>query len=555
MASAYANNNAHRDRMITYLHNYWFHPATPISSNGGTDRGFSISCFVGDVHDSKKGIFDAWNESGWLGAMGGGVGRYWGDVREMGAKVSSHGGTSSGVIPFMCVDGSLSRAVSQGGARRFTQADWLNINHPEIEEFLDIRKSTGDQNRRDSDLHHGVVITDAFMHCVIDDKPFNLISPKTGQVTKTINARELWTHLLDCRVTTGEPYIMFYDNVNNRLPKEYDILGHSVKLSNLCTEIFSHTSSHKTNVCDLGSLNLEYWDEYSSNIQQVVADCTDFLDNVMEDFINKARKTEGFDKAVNAAVEERNLGLGVMGWHSLLQKRGIPFESALAQSLNKSIFKAIREASDAHQTSLPEDSICPMSKQAGTHRRNILTMAIAPTMSISNLCDVASSGVEPWFACSFSKKLKQGTFIVKNKYLADIIIDYALSNKLNDDWIEEQWTSIKRNSGSVQHLEWLDDYQKDVFKTSFELDQRWVIQHAADRVDCIDQGQSINIFVEGNSNVQVISDLVMYAWSKGLKSLYYHRSTNPNKVNIGAATRKTIDLTPDMFADTCLGCT
>lgn len=569
IADAYANDPQHALRLETYFKNYWFHPSTPISSNGGTDRGLPISCYVGEVEDSKEGIFNAWIESCWLGSGAGGIGRTWRAVREMGADIKGIG-KSSGVIPFMCVDGALTRAVSQGGVRRMSQADYLDISHPEIVEFIDIRKPTGDQNRRDQDLHHGVSISDKFMKAVINGTDWYLQSPKTGEVVETVSARELWTQILELRTQTGEPYLFFYDNANKNAPVEYKGLGLDIKLSNLCTEIMLNTSGSKTNVCCLASINLEYWNEYVEHLDQFVADCTDFLDNVLQDFIDRTEGKPGFTNARNAAIEERALGLGVMGFHSLLQSKHIPFESAIAQGLNKSIFRSIREASDKHQTSL--GIRCPMNEKLNNERpieprRNIVTLAVAPTMSISNLCNLASSGTEPWISNAFSKKLKQGTFAITNKYLGDTISNYAkshISNKESENydssitasqWIEEQWASIKKHEGSVQHLEWMDDYTKDVFKTAFEIDQRWVIEHAADRTPYIDQGQSTNLFVLGNSYVQYVSDLHILAWKKGLKSLYYLRSTNPNRASTESKERQSISTSgTDAFSETCLGC-
>lgn len=562
MADTYSNDTAQASRITTYIKNYYFHPSTPVSSNGGTERGLPISCYVGDVEDSKEGIFGAWTESGWLGSQAGGIGRSWSAVREMGANVGQHGGKSSGVIPFMCVDGALSRAVSQGNIRRMSQADYLSIDHPEIVEFLDIRKETGDQNRKDQDLHHGVSITDTFMQAVIDGTEYDLISPYDGQVKETLDARKVWAHLLEMRVTTGEPYIFFYDNVNKLAPAEYKELGLDIHLSNLCTEIMLNTSPTKTNVCCLASLNLEYYDEYKADLDQVVADCTDFLDNVLQEFIDRTEGKPGFENARNAAIEERAIGLGVMGFHSYLQSKLIPFESGMAKSINKGIFKAIRESADKHQAEITKMSgtgkRCPMSVKCNTGRRNIVTLAIAPTMSISNLCNLASSGIEPWISNAFSKKLKQGTFAVKNRYLDKLIQQHAatLSNTDPLAWIEDQWASIKKYEGSVQHLDWMSSEDKDVFKTAFEIDQAWLIEHAADRTEYIDQGQSLNIFVPGNSHVQRISDLHILAWKKGIKSLYYMRSTNPSRAKSSANDRKSIGQPSldEMMTDACIGC-
>lgn len=544
MASTYSNTSDQALRIETYIKNYYFHPSTPISSNGGTSRGLPISCYVGDVEDSKAGIFNSWNESSWLGAMAGGIGRSWSAVREINSPVDKIG-KSSGVIPFMCVDNALSLAISQGGVRRMSQADYLDISHPEIEEFIDIRKPTGDQNRRAQSLHHGVSIPDTFMNAVINNQPWSLISPKTRTVIKTVQARDLWIKLLELRSQTGEPYLFFYDNANNAAPVEYSLLGLDIHLSNLCTEIMLNTSPTKTNVCCLASLNLEYWDEYAPHLDQVVADCTDFLDNVLQDFINRTATMPGFENARRAAIEERAIGLGVMGFHSLLQSKHIPFESSLATGLNKTIFSRIRRSADLHQSTLPP---CPLSKQAGTSRRNIVTLAIAPTMSISNLCNLASSGIEPWISNAFTKKLKQGSFTVTNKHLSKLIDNYAVQHGFDSTWIADQWLSIKKSEGSVQHLDWLDSYAKDVFKTAFEIDQRWIIDHASTRSDDIDQGQSVNLFIYGNSHVQDISDLHIYAWKRKLKSLYYLRSTNPNRASTATNTRKTITY------DECLSC-
>lgn len=434
-----------------------------------------------------------------------------------------------------------------------SQADYLDVSHPEIEEFIEIRKPTGDQNRRAQSLHHGISIPDAFMEAVISNSDWNLISPLTKQTVKTVSAQKIWTKILELRVTTGEPYLFFYDNVNRLAPSEYKSLGLDIHLSNLCTEIMLNTSPTKTNVCCLASLNLEYWDEYKNDLDQIVPAAVDFLDNVLQEFIDKTEGKPGFENARNAAIEERAIGLGVMGFHSLLQKKHIPFESAIAAGLNKSIFSSIQTASDKHQTDL--DS-CPMSKQANTNRRNIVTLAVAPTMSISSLCNLASSGIEPNMSNAFSKKIKQGTFAITNKFLEKAIRDYATSHKpaqYINEWVNEQLASVKKYEGSVQHLDWMDSYTKDVFKTAYEIDQKWIIEHAAERTPHIDQGQSVNLFVPGDSHVQFISDLHVLAWKKGLKSLYYLRSTNPNRASTAANDRKTIQQTP-MYEE-CLSCT
>lgn len=546
VTTAYSNDEHHKEILTVMFKNYWFHPSTPPSSNAGTDRGLPISCYVGDVEDSKKGIFSSWQESCWLGAMAGGIGRNWSAVRELGSPVSTIG-TSSGIIPFMHVDNALSLAIAQGGIRRMSQADYLKDSHPEIEEFIDIRKPTGDSNRRSHNLHHGVVVSDALLNSVIENSDWPLISPKTNKQVSTVSARTLWHKILEQRSATGEPYIMFYDNVNRQKPEEYKKLNLTIELTNLCTEIFLNTSPTKTNVCCLSSLNLEYWDEYKNHLNIVIPAAIDFLDNILQDFIDRTVDMEGFENARNAAIDERALGLGVMGFHSLLQKKSIPFESAMASGLNQSIFKTLREHTEAHQLALNKP--CPMAIRAGTHRRNIVSMAIAPTMSISNLCGFTSSGIEPLDSNAFIKKLKQGSFPIVNKFFYKILEDYAKDNDKDVDWIEQQLTSIKKNEGSVQHLDWLDQHSKDVFKTAFEIDQRWIIDHAATRTEYIDQGQSVNIFLYGNSHVQEISDLHVYAWRRGIKSLYYLRSKNPERASSSSAERKAITY------EECLSCT
>lgn len=547
VSNAYANDEAHQQRMAKYISSYWFHPSTPPSSNAGTNRGLPISCFTMDVEDTKEGIFNAYTESNWLGAYGGGIGKGYSSVRSVGELVGLHGGTSSGVIPFMGVDDRASLAVSQGGLRRASIANYLHISHPEIEEFIDIRKASGDANRRAPNLHHGVVISDDFMQSVIHDSLWDLISPKTGAVIKSVKARNLWEQLLDVRATQrGEPYLLFEDTVNEMSPDEYKAEGIKVTTSNLCSEIVLRTDAEHSGVCCLGSINLEYWDEYQDCFDEFIADCTDFLDNILQDFIDKTEGLEGFERARNGAIDERSIGLGVMGFHSLLQSKMIPWESPMAKGLNLKIFQQIQKSADYHN--LYTDAECPMAIRQGTRKRNIHVTAIAPTMSISNLCNVTSSGIEPWISNAFTQKVKQGSFSVVNKYL-DRELKLALSN--HDNEVEAAWTDIKKHGGSVQHLEWLSQDVKDVFKTAFEIDQRWVIEFAGDRQQFIDQAQSLNIFISGGSDVQYISDLHILAWKSKVKSLYYLRSTAVNKASTASVDRKQINIEPDE----CLSCT
>lgn len=552
---AYQNDHDHGSRMIDYMRNLWFHPSTPISSNAGTDRGLPISCFTKSVDDSKKSIFQNYNEAFHLGAYGGGIGTDWSKIREVNSPVGSHGGKSSGLIPFLGISDRSTLAISQGGLRRASEAAYLHISHPEIEEFIDLRKETGDHNRRAPNLHHGIVITDAFMQAALSGSDWKLISPKTNEPVKTVSARKLWTQILEARMQTGEPYLLFIDTVNELAPEEYKHEGITVTTSNLCTEITLRTDNQHSGVCCLGSINLEFWDEYQHNFDQFIADCCDYLDNVLQSFIDSTEGLEGFERARAGAIDERSIGLGVMGFHSLLQSKLIPFESPMTKGLNLKIFNQIKQSADAHNDSVNEP--CNMarlvnySKLGEPHggKRNIHVTAIAPTMSISSLCGMTSSGIEPWVTNAFTKKVKQGSFPVVNKYLMQYLESYARSQQSGYQWVSEQLNSIKKHGGSVQHLDWMPQEIKDVFKTAFEIDQRWLIEFAGDRSPLIDQGQSLNLFIPAGSSVQFISDLHILAWKKKVKSLYYVRSTAGVSASTAQNERKQI-----IQPDECISC-
>ena len=566
VSRAYQNDDAHGMRMMQYISSFWFHPSTPPSSNGGTDRGLPISCYTSSIPDSKTGIFGSWNEFAWLGAGGGGIGRDWSVVREINHQVGKHGGKSSGIIPFNVVDGTLSRSVSQGGIRRASVADYLDISHPEIEEFIDIRKPTGDQTRRSDALHHGIIITDDFMRAVISDCPWDLISPKDRTIVKTVQARKLWHQIMEVRATLkGEPYLLFIDTVNKMSPAEYKAEDIKVTTSNLCTEVTLRTDETHNGVCCLGSINLEFWDEYQVDdiFDLFIADVTDYLDNILQSFIDLTGELTdplekmGYERARNGAIDERSIGLGVMGLHSLFQSKMIPWESPMAKGLNLKIFKRIKESADKHNN-VTVDLACPMSLRSsedGQYKRNIHVTAIAPTMSISSLCNVASSGVEPWVTNAFTKKVQQGSFAITNKFLDAYIHEKCHELMHHITWIDEQWASIKKHDGSVQHLDWMPQEIKDVFKTAFEIDQKWVIELAGDRQPFVDQAQSINLFIPGNSHVQYIADLHVLAWKKKLKSLYYLRSSAVNKASTASNDRKVIQTQEDLMSDACVGCT
>ena len=546
VSSAYANDSQHADRMATYIRNYHFHPSTPISSNAGTDRGLPISCFTKKVYDNKPSIFKNYNESFNLGAFGGGIGTGWSDVREVNHPVGVHGGSSSGLIPFLGISDRSTLAISQGGLRRASEAAYLHISHPEIEEFIDLRLPTGDQNRRAPNLHHGIAIPDAFMIAMEARESWDLISPKSGEVVKTVDAYDLWCKILEVRATIkGEPYLLFIDTVNRLSPDEYKIDEVEIEISNLCTEIMLRTDDKHSGVCCLGSVNAEYYDEWKGNIDQFIADCSDYLDNVLQAFIVQTEDLDGFERARAGAIDERSIGLGLMGLHSYYQKNSIPWESMMAKSANIRIFSSMKKASDDHQVAL--DSPCPMAIRTLSHKRNIHVFAVAPTMSISSLCDLASSGIEPWLANTFVKKVKQGTFAVRNKFLTEVIEEESIDHDYK--WLSNQWESIKKHDGSVQHLEWMSDWDKEVFKTAHEIDQRYIIEQAADRTPFICQGQSVNIFLPANSHVRDIYGIHVMAWKKGVKSLYYLRSTASSRASTSSGERKTIE-----YDDDCLAC-
>lgn len=522
VSSFYGDNPEHSQRLYEYMSNMWFMPATPILSNGGTKRGLPISCFLNETEDSLQGIVDLWNENVWLAARGGGIGSYWGNLRSIGEKVRGNGKTS-GVIPFMRVQDSLTLAISQGSLRRGSSAVYLPIDHPEIEEFIDIRKPTGgDPNRKALNIHHGVAITDAFMEAVEKNEDWHLRSPKDKSVVATVSARSVWIKLLTARVETGEPYMLFIDTVNKAIPEHHKKLGLLVKTSNLCSEItlptgFDHLDKSRTAVCCLSSLNLEYFDEWKEN-PQFIEDVMRFLDNVLQDFIDTAPGS--MERASYSAMRERSVGLGVMGFHSFLQARDIPVESVMAKVWNTKIFQHIKHGADeASVTLAKEKGACPDAAEVGIMERFSNKIAIAPTASISIIAGNSSPGIEPYAANSFTQKTLTGSFTVRNKNLVKLLEE---KGKNGDD----TWSSISTNEGSVQHLDFLTQHEKDVFKTAPEIDQRWIVDLAADRAKFICQAQSLNIFLAGDVHKRDLHQIHFQAWKKGVKSLYYCRSNS-----------------------------
>jgi ribonucleoside-diphosphate reductase alpha chain len=519
VATAFADDADHAQRIYDYISKLWFMPSTPVLSNGGASRGLPISCFLNAVGDSLESIVSTWNQNVWLAANGGGIGTYWGGVRSIGEKVKGSGQTS-GIIPFIRVMDSLTLAISQGSLRRGSAAVYVDIHHPEIEEFIEIRKPSGDFNRKSLNLHHGVSVTDEFMEAVRDGAPFALRSPKTGETVRTVDARSLWQKLLELRLQTGEPYLIFSDTVNRAMPRHQRELGLKVRQSNLCSEIMlpsgrDHLGVERTAVCCLSSVNAEMFLEWRDH-PTFVEDVMRFLDNVLQDFIDRAPPE--MDAAAYAATRERSVGLGLMGFHSFLQGQNVPFESALAKSWNMRIFKHLRRTCDAaSQLLASERGPCPDAAERGVMERFSHKLAIAPTASISIICGGTSAGIEPIPANVYTHKTLSGSFAVRNPYLETVLQAKGCDTP-------EIWASILENEGSVQHLDCLSQQEKDVFKTAFEIDQRWIIDLAADRTPDICQSQSVNIFLPGDVDKWDLHMLHWQAWERGMKSLYYLRS-------------------------------
>ncbi|MCA0903253.1 ribonucleoside-diphosphate reductase subunit alpha [Qipengyuania aquimaris] len=519
VADAFADDADHAQRLYDYISRLWFMPATPVLSNGGTQRGLPISCYLNSVSDSLDGIVNTWNENVWLASKGGGIGTYWGNVRGIGEPVGLNGKTS-GIIPFVRVMDSLTLAISQGSLRRGSAACYIDITHPEIEEFLEIRKPSGDFNRKALNLHHGVLVTDAFMEAVRNGEEFDLLSPKDGSVRKTVDARGLFQKLVETRLATGEPYIVFSDTVNRMMPKHHRELGLKVSTSNLCAEItlptgIDHLGNDRTAVCCLSSLNIEKWDEWNED-KQFIEDVMRFLDNVLQNYIDRA--PEEMARAKYSAMRERSVGLGVMGFHSFLQQKGIGFESPMAKVWNLKMFKHIQgKASEASMLLAQERGACPDAEEMGAMERFSCKMAIAPTASISIICGGTSACIEPIPANIYTHKTLSGSFVVKNPYLEKL-----LKKKSKDS--TAVWNSILEHGGSVQHLDFLTPEEKAAYKTSFEIDQRWLLEFAADRAPYIDQAQSLNLFIPADVDKWDLMMLHFQAWEKGIKSLYYLRS-------------------------------
>ena len=519
-AKAFSDDDAHAQRLYDYVSKLWFMFSTPILSNGGTSRGLPISCFLNYVEDSRQGLTGHYTENAFLSSVGGGVGGYWSDVRSVGSK-TSNGSESTGVIPFMKVVDAEMLAFSQGVTRRGSYAAYLDISHPEVEEFLDVRKPTGgDVNRKSVNLHHGILVGDDFMGLIEGatreegfDDSWDLIDPHTNQVTKTVSAKTLWVKLIQNRVETGEPYIMFKDTVQAALPQFQKDAGLNVHHSNLCSEITLPTSEDRTAVCCLSSVNLEEFDEWKHD-DNFIPDLIRMLDNVISYFIENAPMH--LVRAVYSASRERSLGLGAMGFHAYLQRHNLPFESASAKGANMKMFQHIKwRAKDATKKLAEERGECPDGVGYGV--RNAHLLAVAPNASSSIICGNTSPSIEPYRANAFTQKTKSGSSLLKNEYLEHIL------QELDQD-TDDVWKSIITNNGSVQHLDFLDEWSKDVFKTAVEIDQKWIIDMASDRQMDICQSQSLNIFFPADVSKQELHAIHMMAWKRKVKTLYYLRS-------------------------------
>ena len=556
VASFYGDDEAHAQRLYDYISKLWFMPSTPILSNGGTNRGLPISCFLNEANDSLSDIVDLWNENVWLAARGGGIGSYWGNLRSIGEKVGQNGKTS-GIVPFIRVMDSLTLAISQGSLRRGSAAVYLPVDHPEIEEFIEIRRPTGgDPNRKALNLHHGILISDAFMRAVENDEDWALRSPKDNSVQASVKARDLWIRMLTARIETGEPYMIFRDTVNNQRPEHQKLLNLEIKTSNLCAEITlptgeDHLGENRTAVCCLSSVNVEKYEDWQDD-SNFLPDVMRFLDNVLEDFIQRA--PDSMAKAKYAAMRERSVGLGVMGFHSYLQANMIPWESVMAKVWNNRIFSHIKEQVDhASRVMAEERGACPDAAECGMQERFSNKTAIAPTASISIICGGTSPGIEPIAGNSFTHKTLSGSFNVRNRHLAKLLDEKGR----NDD---DTWSSIVTSGGSVMHLDFLTDEEKAVFKTAFEIDQRWLIEFAGDRAPLIDQAQSLNVFLPADIHKRDLHQIHYQAWKRGVKSLYYCRSLsiqraekNDGEAHTDQDTAKTVPVSTIDYEE-CASC-
>jgi ribonucleoside-diphosphate reductase alpha chain len=559
VSHAFGSNPEHAQRLYDYASKHWLSYSTPILSFGRSKRGLPISCFLNYIEDTAEGLVDNLSETNWLSMLGGGVG--------IGFGIRSADDKSTGVMPHLKIYDASSLAYRQGRTRRGSYAAYLDISHPDIIPFLEMRKPTGDQNMRCLNLHHGINIPDSFMEiierCMIDkdaNDDWQLIDPNSGEMREVVSAKMLWEKILDLRMHTGEPYIHYIDTSNRMLPQWLKDKGLKVYQSNLCSEIILPTNEERTAVCCLSSLNLENYDEWKTN-ELFLRDVAEMLDNVLQYFIDNA--PDAIARAKYSASRERSIGVGALGFHAYLQRKGVAFESAIAKSLNNNIFKTIRKGlNDANIQLGLERGEAPDC--VGTGFRFSHLMAIAPNASSSIIMGNTSPSVEPYRANAYRQDTLSGSHLNKNRYLDKVIENYLESTVDENttfpiEKYDEIWSSIIANDGSVQHLTWMDQDTKDVFKTSMEIDQRWVIEHAADRQQYIDQAQSLNLFFRPDSHIKYIHAVHFMAWKKGLKTLYYCRSEKLAKADkvskrIEREVIKELDMIQVAQGNDCIAC-
>ena len=552
VSKTFGSDTDHSQRLYDYVSKHWLSYSTPILSYGRSKRGLPISCYLNFINDTAEGLVENLSETNWLSMLGGGVG--------IGFGIRSADDKSTGVMPHLKMYDASSLAYRQGRTRRGSYAAYLDISHPDILLFLEMRKPTGDQNFRCLNLHHGINIPDSFMqlieNCMTDpesDDSWELKDPHTKEVRETVSARDLWQRILEMRMQTGEPYIHFIDESNRKLPKWLKDIGLEVNQSNLCSEIILPTNKERTAVCCLSSVNLEYFDEWSKD-KNFLSDILEMLDNVLQKFIDDS--PDAISRAKFSAMQERSVGVGALGFHAYLQRKGVPWESALAKSANLRMFRHIRRGLDEANKRLgTERGEAPDAKGTGLRCSHI--MAIAPNASSSIIMGNTSPSIEPWRANAYRQDTLSGAFLNKNKYL-----DKLLKEKCEEDPsidYDKVWSTIIANDGSVQTLKFLTDYEKDIYKTSMEIDQRWIIEHAADRQQFIDQSQSLNVFFRPDANISYLHAVHFLAWKKGLKTMYYCRSEKIGKADrvsrkIERQIIQEIDMSAIAAGEECLAC-
>ena len=552
VSKTFASDADHAQRLYDYVIKHWLSYSTPILSYGRSKRGLPISCYLNFINDTAEGLVENLSETNWLSMLGGGVG--------IGFGIRSADDKSTGVMPHLKMYDASSLAYRQGRTRRGSYAAYLDISHPDLLLFLEMRKPTGDQNFRCLNLHHGINISDDFMNilekCMTDpncDDSWELKDPHTKEVREVVSARDLWQRILEMRMQTGEPYIHYIDESNRQLPEWLKKAGLEVNQSNLCSEIILPTNEERTAVCCLSSVNLEYFDSWSKN-KLFLQDILEMLDNVLQKFIDNA--PDHIARAKFSAMRERSIGVGALGFHAYLQKKGMPWESALAKSANIRMFRHIRKGLDEANKRLgKERGEAPDAKGSGLSCSHV--MAVAPNASSSIIMGNTSPSIEPWRANAYRQDTLSGAFLNKNKYLDKLLKSKCDENPKLD--YDKTWSSIIANDGSVQHLTCLTDYEKDIYKTAMEIDQRWVIEHAADRQVYIDQSQSLNVFFRPDANISYIHAVHFLAWKKQLKTMYYCRSEKIGKADrvskkIERQIIQEIDMSAIAAGEECLAC-